>query len=183
MVEGKKQMRNHHDSEQTSPSISPIPTCPLTGQLYSHSNTPPHSHYSWGRKMEEFCAPLLLGNGTAPWLNLSSRAAASSAGAALSEFVGDCWGIVPQLVLRVHIHPIFTECLQLFSDEAIIFVCVCILLSIICILPTLLYSGPPSLCSVWRQGLYTAKTWLDQTLFCDYAAFPGRHFRHTVDFK
>ncbi len=105
----KQQIRNHPDREQTSPAIVANPhvlTCPLTRQQYSHSDTPPHSRYSCGRKMEEFSAPLLLSNGTTLCLNLSSRAAASSAGVALSGFVGDCCRIISQPALIVHMHMI-----------------------------------------------------------------------------
>lgn len=80
--------------------------------------------------MEEFCALLLLSNGTALYLHLSCRAA-SSAGAAF-------WVIISQLavIVHTHIHGSWQEVtmhfvndihrmvlLYPFSDIAIIFVC------------------------------------------------------------
>lgn len=77
--------------------------------------TPTLPLYSWGRKMEEFYALLLLSNGTAPCLNLSIRAA-SSAGAAF-----ECVGItVSQISRHDNWLEVFIGCSNLFSDETIL---------------------------------------------------------------
>lgn len=97
---GRKQpIRNHLDSEQTSPAFHSSLTLSRsssTENRYSHSNTPPHTHCSTGRKMEEFWALLLPSNGTAPFLHLRS-CAAPAAGA-------DLWAIISQLAVAMHTH-------------------------------------------------------------------------------